>query len=30
MGGKKQTISSQNFRDLAEEFKITLREEFLD
>ncbi|MFA6850341.1 MAG: rhamnulose-1-phosphate aldolase [Selenomonadaceae bacterium] len=30
MGGKKQTISSQNFRDLAKEFKITLREEFLE
>jgi len=29
MGGKKQTISSQNFRDLAEEFKIKLKEEFL-
>ncbi|MBP2630930.1 MAG: L-rhamnulose 1-phosphate aldolase [Firmicutes bacterium] len=30
MGGKKQTISSQNFRDLAKEFKIDLNEEFLD
>jgi rhamnulose-1-phosphate aldolase len=29
MGGKKQTISSQNFHDLAKEFKIMLREEFL-
>jgi len=30
MGGKKQTISSQNFRDLAKEFKVNLQTEFLD
>jgi rhamnulose-1-phosphate aldolase len=30
MGGKKQTITSQNFKDLAREFQIDLREEFLD
>lgn len=29
MGGKKQTISNQNFRDLAKAFNITLNEEFL-
>jgi len=29
MGGKKQTISAQNFRDLARDFKVDLREEFL-
>ncbi len=30
MGGKKQTISDQNFRDLARDFKINLNEDFLD
>jgi len=30
MGGKKQTITSQNFRDLAKDFKVNLREDFLD
>lgn len=30
MGGKRQTITSQNFKDLACEFQIDLREEFLD
>lgn len=29
MGGKKQTITANNFRDLAEEFKVTLPEKFL-
>lgn len=29
MGGKKQTITSQNFRDLARDFKVDLREDFL-
>lgn len=29
MGGKKQTISNQNFRDLAKAFNITLNEGFL-
>jgi rhamnulose-1-phosphate aldolase len=29
MGGKKQSITSQNFRDLAREFKVDLPEEFL-
>ncbi|VBB09787.1 Hypothetical protein LUCI_5085 [Lucifera butyrica] len=30
MGGKKQTISSQNFEDLARDFRIDLRKEFLN
>lgn len=30
MGGKKQTISSQNFKDLAKEFKVNLQTEFLE
>lgn len=30
MGGKKQTISDQGFRDLAKEFNIKLNEDFLD
>ncbi|EGO65542.1 rhamnulose-1-phosphate aldolase [Acetonema longum] len=30
MGGKKQTITSRNFEDLACEFQIDLRKEFLD
>lgn len=29
MGGKKQTITADNFRDLAKEFKVTLPEKFL-
>ena len=29
MGGKRQTISAQNFRDLAVDFKVTLPERFL-
>jgi rhamnulose-1-phosphate aldolase len=29
MGGKKQTITTQNFRDLAREFNVILPEEFL-
>lgn len=29
MGGKRQTITSQNFRDLARDFKVTLPEEYL-
>lgn len=29
MGGKKQTITSQNFKDLASEFNVTLPEKFL-
>lgn len=30
MGGKKQTISKQNFLDLAKDFNINLRTEYLD
>ena len=30
MGGKKQTITKQNFLDLARDFNINLRTEFLD
>lgn len=30
MGGKKQTITSQDFRDLAADFHVTLPEKFLD
>jgi rhamnulose-1-phosphate aldolase len=30
MGGKKQRITANNFRDLARDFKLTLPEEFLD
>lgn len=30
MGGKKQTITSQNFKDLARDFQVDLRKEFLD
>lgn len=30
MGGKKQTITKQNFLDLAKDFNINLRTEFLD
>ena len=30
MGGKKQTILPANFRDLARDFNVTLREEFVD
>lgn len=30
MGGKRQTISSQNFKDLAKDFNVKLTEEFLD
>lgn len=29
MGGKRQTITAQNFRDLAKDFKVTLPERFL-
>lgn len=29
MGGKKQTITADNFRDLAKDFKVTLPEKFL-
>lgn len=29
MGGKRQTISSQNFRDLARDFKVSISEEYL-
>jgi len=29
MGGKRQTISVENFRDLADEFQVTLKEEAL-
>jgi rhamnulose-1-phosphate aldolase len=29
MGGKRQTITADNFRDLAKAFKVTLPEEFL-
>ena len=29
MGGKKQTISTQNFLDLARDFKIDLNKTFL-
>jgi len=29
MGGKKQTITSQNFRDLAKEFKVSISEDYL-
>ena len=29
MGGKRQTITAQNFRDLAVDFKVTLPEKFL-
>jgi rhamnulose-1-phosphate aldolase len=30
MGGKRQTISSQNFRDLAKDFNVELTEKFLN
>jgi rhamnulose-1-phosphate aldolase len=30
MGGKKQTITSQNFRDLAKDFKVIISEDYLD
>ncbi|SDE32533.1 rhamnulose-1-phosphate aldolase [Sporomusa acidovorans] len=30
MGGKKQTITSRNFKDLAHDFQVDLRQEFLD
>ncbi|GKX65778.1 rhamnulose-1-phosphate aldolase [Inconstantimicrobium mannanitabidum] len=29
MGGKKQTITSQNFRDLAKDFNVSISEEYL-
>lgn len=29
MGGKQQTITTQNFRDLAHDFNINLNEAFL-
>jgi rhamnulose-1-phosphate aldolase len=29
MGGKKQTITAQNFLDLAKDFRINLNEDFL-
>ena len=29
MGGKRQTITTQNFRDLAKDFHVTLPERFL-
>ena len=29
MGGKRQTISSDNFRDLARDFNVTISEEYL-
>ncbi len=29
MGGKKQTITSQNFRDLAKDFNVTISEDYL-
>jgi rhamnulose-1-phosphate aldolase len=29
MGGKRQTIQPQEFRDLARDFQVTLPEEFL-
>ena len=29
MGGKKQTITSQNFRDLAKDFNVSISEDYL-